>query len=63
MVTRAGFNGDIEISGDSSISRCHAEIFLIKEVNDPSFVVQQFITCSCYISGSLWQNKSSLETR
>lgn len=32
LVGRAGFSGDFEIPGDSSISRCHAEIFYEKQV-------------------------------
>ncbi|VVC39420.1 Hypothetical protein CINCED_3A021705 [Cinara cedri] len=32
LVARTGFKGDIEISGDTSVSRCHAEMSLVKEV-------------------------------
>lgn len=32
LVTRAGFNGDLEIQGDTTVSRCHAKLSLFKIV-------------------------------
>jgi len=32
LVARAGFNGDLEIPNDTTVSRTHAEIFLVKNV-------------------------------
>jgi len=32
LVGRAGFGADLEILDDTSISRCHAELTLVKKV-------------------------------
>lgn len=46
LIGRAGFGADLEISDDSSISRCHANLTLVKKV-----------PTDCFIAIGIWYSK------